>query len=62
MLAEGNIKGSSKVVQRVSEWGLGVLVIRIFIGTLCLVEMPVLEVKVLEERSDMLRQVSPESA
>ena len=43
MLVRRNVKGLLNVVQRVSKWGLGVLMIRIFIGALCLVEIPVLE-------------------
>ena len=62
MLIGGNIKGTSKVVQRVCKRGLGVIVIRICIGTLCLVDISVLEAKVCEERSDLLSRVSPESA
>ena len=43
VLTGWNVKGASKVVQRVSEQGLWVVVIRISIGTLCPIEMPVLE-------------------
>ena len=35
--------------------------VKIFIVTLCLVEIYALKAKFFEERSDVLRQVSPES-
>ena len=63
MLTGGNVKGARKVVhQRASKWGSGVIVIKICIGTLCLVAIFVLEAKIFEEKSIVLRRVSLESA
>ena len=43
VLTESNVKGASNVVQRVSERGLWVVLIRIAIGMSCPIEIPVLE-------------------